>query len=65
LEEHIHRAEAAGFPVIYARTDGFITSADALPLFADETGEGLGQLKIEARTAVGVEVDRYYKPKFL
>jgi hypothetical protein len=65
LEEHIHRAQAAAFPAIYARTDGFITSADALPLFAEEIGDGLGQLKIEGQTTVGVKIDNYYKPEWL
>jgi hypothetical protein len=52
----VDRAEAAGHPVIYCHTDGFWVSAEAEPLFEDELGDALGQLKIEKRAENGVLV---------
>jgi hypothetical protein len=58
LEEHIYRAEKAGFHCIYSRNDSFLVESAARPLFEAELGTDLGQLKIEGETTVGVVIPR-------
>jgi hypothetical protein len=56
LEAHIHRAEEAGFKVVYSRTESFIVEAGALTLFESEIGDEMGRLKIDALSRNGVVV---------